>query len=205
MSFERIYILIVSVLLFVLVIRRLIDYVRHRLTMKALLETNDLLRIESSLDCKIKESLDRLIYYFNESNEISNLKSLLTQEAFQILEKKIADSSSDKSQCKIMESENELKKVLSNEGRYRIYFDSYDKDSDILTGRIFFDYHYKKILFLTVIVPAITSQNNNFETICLSEGIRFQCKTNPTVMIHRIERIERDVLLKLQGSASIFK
>jgi len=52
-------------------------------------------------------------------------------------------------------------------------------------------------------VPAITPQNNNFETICLSEGIRFQCKTNPTVMFHRIEKIDRDFLLKLQGSASI--
>ncbi len=109
MSFERIYILIVSVVLFVLIIRRLIDYVRHRLTMKVLIETNDMTSMESSLDYKIKETLDRFIYYFNEYNEITKLKRLLTQEALQILKYKVDNSSGMKPQTRIIDAENEQK------------------------------------------------------------------------------------------------
>lgn len=202
MSFELTYILIVSVVLVLLVIRLLLDFVRHRLTMKALIETNDMISMDSSLDYKIKETLDRVIYYFNESNEISNLESLLTPEAMQTLEQKVDKSSDVKPQPRIIDAEDKQKRITSSGYQYLLYFDSYNKDDDILTGRIFFNYRYCKHVF-TATVPAITLKNNYFETICLSEGIRFQCKTNPTIMFHRIEKIERDILLKLKGSASI--
>ena len=202
MSFESIYILIVSVVSFLLVVRKLVDYFRHRLTMKALIETNDMISIESSLDYKIKETLDRFICYYNEFNKLSELKSLLTQEAFQILEQKFDKSSDVKPQLRIVDAGNEQKRITSSVYQYLLYLDSYNKDDDILTGRIFFNYRYCKHVF-TATVPAITLKNNYFETICLSEGIRFQCKTTPTVMFHRIEKIERDFSLKLRGSASI--